>query len=69
MRLFDLIYRVRTVRVPFLWLLAVLVATFTGWCVTGCRVEYRTATDGTYAAWQIAPPAGPLDPDTPEPEE
>ena len=68
MGLFDLIYRVRTLRIPFLWLAAVLAATLAAWVCAGCRLEYRSAKDGTYAGLQIAPPAGPLDPNTPEQE-
>ena len=62
MRVFDLIYRVKTLRVPFIWLVAVLAAALLGWTCSGCRVEYRTAADGTYAGLQVGPPAGPLDP-------
>lgn len=64
MRVFDLIYRVRELRVPFIWLVAVMAATLVGWVCSGCRLEYRTAANGTYSGVQVGPPAGPLDPKT-----
>lgn len=66
MRVFDLIYRVRTLRIPITWLIAVLGATLGAWVCSGCRLEYRMSTDATYTAVQVGPPAGPLDPEPAE---